>query len=428
MSDAVVAAPHDAANSFVRGIVLTLTLVLSCALGLVTPYLLAVIGVLIFAVMLVRGTLIEAYRTDRAAQLFLFVFVALGICFAITAQSPGDVVFTLNFIMLVLYAPFAALFRGATGPNRVIRVADLALAGTVVAFMSALIGTFVFNWSRAESPIFGAILLANTAYLLGFLSLLGVIARGERSWLYTLGPVLGIVVIALTGSRGPLLAVIPLTFVAAWFIGRELKLRPLIVLAGLVGYLAVSALIIFAVPSRSATVVGAIGQVLEDPLRAGPDGGILPGVETSAAGDTSTNIRMALYVAGYEAFLERPTFGYGWARLMSSAQPHLPPGYERYAIALPQLHNDIVNFAVAAGVAGIALYILLLLTPLVAVAVQPRDSQWMVRLFGVLVLTIAYACDGLTDLMFGFEFHSAFFVVITAILGAYCRDPVPSPR
>jgi hypothetical protein len=30
--------------------------------------------------------------------------------------------------------------------------------------------------------------------------------------------------------------------------------------------------------------------------------------------------------------------------------------------------------------------------------------------------------------MFGFEYHTAFFVVISAILLAYCRDPAPAPR
>ena len=426
----------EAANTFVRRLVLVLTLVMSCVLGLITPYLLAVIGVVVLAFTVVRGTYLDTLRSDRAAQLFLAVFLALGACFAITAEAPADMVYLLNFVMLVLYVPFAALLRTGANAGTVARVADLALAGTLVAFLAAVAGLYFLGWNRAESPIFGAILLANTALLLSFLSLMGIATGSPRRWAYLVAPVLGIAVVAMTGSRGPLLALVPLTLLAAWFTWRTLRLKPLFLVLGVAAYLSVSALVVVALDSRSSTIFAAIGQVLDDPMKdlatsteapstapSGPD--VVedaPPAAVPPTADFTTNIRLALYEAGIRAFLDRSVFGHGWARLMSAPEPYLAPEYRPFAEELPQLHNDIINFAVAAGSVGVLLYFVLLLTPLVAWLALPPTRRSLPQLYGILVLTGAYFCDGLTDLMFGFEFHTAFFVVVSAILLAYCRD------
>jgi len=421
----------EAANRFARGLILALTLVLSCALGLLTPYLLAVIGILALAFSLLGGTYWAALREDRAAQLFLAVFLGLGICFSITARQPGDLVYALNFIMLVLYAPVAALMRGGAREGNAARFADLALAGSAVAFVTAAVGLFVFGWARAESPIFGAILLANTALLLGFLAPLGTLAAGSRRWLYLAGPVFGVAVVAMTGSRGPLLALVPLTLIAGWFGWRSRVAGPLLVVGAVAAFLALSTLMIVALESRSATLVTAIEQVLDDPVRGASGAASVQeeaadrsqAADSAARTNDTARIRLALYEAGLKAFLERPLFGHGWARLMSAAEPHLAPEFRRYATSLPQLHNDVLNFAVAAGLTGVILYAVLLATPLIAVLSGPRDRLFPVRFYGALVLSVAYLFDGLTDLMFGFEFHTAIYTMLTAILLGYCREP-----
>mgnify|MGYP006204784839 CR=1 FL=1 len=73
-------------------------------------------------------------------------------------------------------------------------------------------------------------------------------------------------------------------------------------------------------------------------------------------------------------------------------------------------------------VAYLVTWFLLLAAPLVAAWRSPRDSQRLVRLYGGAVLVAGYAGAGLTDLMFGFEFHTALYVVLAAVLIGYCRD------
>ena len=196
---------------------LLLTLVLCCIVGLVTPYLLVAIGLGVTVTLLARGTLLQL-SDGLAARLFAAVFVVLAICFALSARSPHDLIYALNFVMLLLFAPLRGLLQSGCRPRRRYRVARMALAGTVVALCVVGFDLLVLGDPRGQSPLLGAILLANTAVLLGFLSLLGTIAPQSRyRWVYLAGPIVGIITALLTGSRGPLLAVLPLALVSLLF-------------------------------------------------------------------------------------------------------------------------------------------------------------------------------------------------------------------
>jgi O-antigen ligase len=161
---------------------------------------------------------------------------------------------------------------------------------------------------------------------------------------------------------------------------------------------------------RMARLPGIIGAILS--------GDLDKGVDRTAA------FRLDLYQAGWRAFQDSPLIGHGWSRIMDAATPHLRTPE---LASLPQLHNDFLDFAVAAGVIGIACYVALLAAPIILGLLSPRDSQRRLRLYGCTVISIAYFFDGLTDLMFGFEFHTALYAMLLAILLGYCRDRAPGP-
>jgi O-antigen ligase len=150
--------------------------------------------------------------------------------------------------------------------------------------------------------------------------------------------------------------------------------------------------------------------------------GVLAG---EAVADFSTRVRLQLYAAAIEAFQRSPWIGHGWHDMMEAIIPFLDPDAPGYARRLPQLHNDVLDFAVAAGVVGIISYLMLLAAPIVAALRSPPDSQRQMRLYGSSVLVAAYVGAGLTDLMFGFEFHTALYVAVAAIVLGYCRDAAP---
>lgn len=385
--------------------ILWLTLALSCVVGLLTPYIVGVTGIGILLVVLLRRQWAEAYGS-LAARLFLGAFLALGICFAITAQEPRDFVSTFNFTGLLLFGPFVLLLSRQTNGN-MLTVSRLAALGAALAFLVAIVARYGLGYERADTPLAGAILLGNTAVLLGFLAVPGVLLRADarRRWLYLLPPLFGVAAVAITASRGPMLSIAPLVILCAMVITRQLRIRPSVAVVATIAYLALCVAILFGLNDRLLTLFGIAGEMGT-------------GVAVS---DTNASIRLAFYEAGFRAFLEAPIFGHGWARMMTAVTPYLTEEMREF-LWLPHLHNDIIDFAVAAGVVGVAIYLLILFTPLIAAWRSPPDRLYVCRLLAVTLLVTAYAFDGLTDLMFGMEYHTMLFVVLSAILLGWCRE------
>ncbi len=407
------AIPRPAVERFAFWAILILTLVLCCITGLITPYLMLLVGLAAWFTYLVRGRLPQAYD-DLAARNFLAVFVVLGIVFSFAARQLNEPLYVFNFVMLLLYAPIADIMRRGAATGAPQRIAALALLGTGLAFLtvavSALQGTF-----RPAGLYLGPIVLSNAAMALGFIALIGAVGtQSRRSWVYFAGPLLAIATALLTQSRGPLLgipALVVLVTVFFWF-GRfrGWRLFPVIVAAAVA---AVGGLVALLAGSRT----GRLLDILSEALRGG------------STSDQSSNIRLMLYDAAQKAFLDSPWIGHGWARLMQSIMPYIAPENVQYTRDLPQLHNDVLNFAVAGGVVGVAAYLAIIATPLIAVLRSPRDSLWFARLYGVSAMSVVYVFGGLTDLMFGHEFHTALFICLSAILLNYCRDaPEPTAR
>ena len=137
--------------------------------------------------------------------------------------------------------------------------------------------------------------------------------------------------------------------------------------------------------------------------------------------DHAMAVRFKLYEAGWQAFEQSPLFGHGWARLMSSVEPFLAGADKTYA-KLPHLHNEVLNFAVFGGVAGVAIYLVLIAMPIIIALRSRRDGQYRARLAGTGILALGYVVMGLPDTMLSFDLHTALYVALVATLLGYCRD------
>lgn len=393
-------------------LLLVLVLALSPVLGLITPYLVAPLGIAVWIATLVQGRLRAAYA-EPPARLLLAIFLLLGLLFALTADSPSDALRAFNFIMLLLFGPVALLLSRQAGTESAQRVAMLATVGVLIGLLSILWDLLVDGAERPEGFNIGPIVLSNALLALGFVALGAALAtRGRRTWLFVAAPVAAILATVLTGSRGPLLSVVPLLLLSLiWFWRVSFRGSPRLALWLLAALATAAAVGFVLLQGRAATMLEIFQQ-----LAAG-----------TAVVDETTRIRLVLYEAGWQAFLQSPWIGHGWANMMEAAAAHLAP--EDVAEAqYPQLHNDLLNFAVAGGVVGIVCYLVILATPLIGALASRRDSLRGFRLYGASVLVIAYFFGGLTDLMFGFEFHTMLFVMLTAILLGYCRErPLASP-
>jgi O-antigen ligase len=338
--------------------------------------------------------------------------LGLAILFAFSARQPTDVLYAFNFVAFLIYAPLATLFGRAAAPRNAERVAQLALLGAALGCAISLVEVFGLGAARAGLFITDTIRLADTAELLGFLALIGLVVRTDRRrWLYLLGPVLALIVLLLTGARAAMLTFPVLALASAFFLVRHKWL------AAVSGIVAVALIV-------GAGLAGVFGSARLDSI-VEIFGNLAAG---NPVGDEAMRIRIELYKAGWAAFQQSPLVGHGWARLMSSAALFLAEADKIHA-TLPHLHNDMLNFAVFGGLAGVAIYLALIAAPIVLSLRSPRDAQYRARLFGSIVLVLGYIVMGLPDTMLSFDLHTALYVALTAILLAYCRDtPEPASR
>ena len=241
--------------------ILVLTLSLSVVLGLVTPYVLVACGLLLLVMRAMDGTLRNAIAP--APMALLGIVLVLLACFAITARQPGDVLFIFNFVMLMLFAPIYLTLSDKRPANGAVIVARLALLGALLSVVVMLVRIGYMGGRRSDAGLIGVIVLANTAMILGFLSLIGAAAdHGLRRAIYLLGPVAGVATLIMTQSRGPLLAVVPLGIAAAIFLARSLRINWWLVTAGLAAGVAATAAWVMSLGGRMAKLPGIFYSLL----------------------------------------------------------------------------------------------------------------------------------------------------------------------
>lgn len=394
-------------NTYALWGLLLLPLTISPILGLLTPYVALVIVLPVFVWTLVTRRVGDAYK-PYAARAFLVVFLVFLVLFALTADSVSDWLRAFNFTMLLTFGAVAAFLRQNGDRNPAERVALLASLGVLCGFVAVLISAGLGHATRPTSINIGPIVLSNGLLALGFVGLGGAIVRRDAAgWAFLIAPLLAIAATVLTGSRGPLISIPFALVVAAVFFWRlRFNTSRRAGLIGLAVLIVLAAATAFALQGRAASLVD-IGHALID------GGAVL---------DESTKQRFVLYVSGLQSFLQSPWIGHGWGNIMTSIAPFLPAGQTGLG-KLPQLHNDVLNFAVAGGVIGIACYFAVLAAPLIGAIRSGHDALRPFRIYATTLIMIVYAGGGLTDLMFGFEFHTFLFALLNAIVLGYCREP-----
>jgi O-antigen ligase len=382
------------------------TLVLPFNGGYVLAYALMALTIVIVVSLLVARA---RWSEGPAGWCFLMAFALIALAFGLN----GDLAISVNFIMLLAFVPLSSWFSRYAAPDSAIVVSWVAFTGTVLTAITALSDVFVYKAKRAEGWWSDPIWAAEAALILGFIAVMAFPLIKSR-WRYALllAPAMGIGVTLLSGSRGVLLAGVPIvlallvtTFRRAW--------KP--IAAGFVVLVVAGAIAVPFAPGQIKRIER-IATVFEELLTTG-------GVEERSAG-----ARLAFWKAGTQAFLDSPIIGYGWSKHKKVAYSYLPDGgrvFEKRGSPLKgnkHLHADILDIGVSGGLVGLLAYGLILLAPLLGAIRSVRDSQYAARLTGAIVLSVGYFSCGLSYIMFGYEFHTTLYVCLTAIVLGFCRD------
>lgn len=362
----------------------------------------AVITLMVLAIPLCFRSDWRAILSQPAALLPLAGGALLVLAFAVTAQSGLHLVAVFYFAPLYLVAPLAALFDRLNSRDAPTAIGVPALAATVGAVGVASYDAFVLGVPRAGVSVNNPIHFADLALMLGFVALVGLF--GKRSaWrgVFLLGPVLAMIAVLLSGSRGPMLAALPmfaiaLILAAFWLLPRRWAWSAM---GGSV--LASAMLLVVLMQTGLAHHVAVLSDIV-----------VL--AQTGAPVDGSTAQRLIMYQSAYNAFLASPLYGHGLVDFIA-----ITAGYAPQGVVFPtyeHLHNDIADFAVVGGFLGLCAYGLFIAAPMLGALRVRNGRHGRAAIMLGMTLGIGYLAMGLTNAMVGVLSQTVLFAVGLALV------------
>lgn len=387
---------------------------LPCIVGRLTTYF-----VLLFAIFALLSPSVVAAFQSRSRNPIDVMFVTAAalpaLAFLFTSEEPGDLLFAFNFVPLMLAVPMRWQLEKYAQVDSALLIGRLSLVGAGIATIVAAVQVLMLGYERAGQPLMSTFHFADTAMLLGFAALVGLFAPGRhRRWVYLLGPLFGVIVGLLSGTRGALIAAPALGFVALAFALALAPARHRGVTLLVAGAVAVFAAILLFVAAKVGLTRAMDGFLVTQDVIAG------------GAVDQSTQERLTMLWGGWQAFLHAPLFGYGWLDMVPAILPYVPGNEMERMLTFRQLHNGLLSFAVGAGIPGVISFLILSVAAVVAVFRTPRDELFVSRLYLAVTLCVAYAVFQLTIIMIGFEFHTVQYAFMTMVILGFVRVPAPT--
>ena len=351
------------------------------------------------------GRLPAMTGAERAVSWLCVAYVALGFAVSLGAADPWsgahDAFPDLGLLALPLLLP-ALRAAAATTPAWPRAIATALVAGSVLALPLAVGEIWLTGNARPELASGNSLMLSQGAGLAGALCVALLVTRPPiaRAWL-VLGALAAAGPLVAAGGRGPIVAFAALAVVALPLAPRGARRAALALVVGLVA-------------------LGASGTTANDTLAsrfrlaaAQADAGMERIVEESM------HARAVLMDGALRAWRDAPWLGHGRQHVMAAIQARGAPHPSAYGHGHP--HNAALNEAVAGGVALLALYLALLVSPLL---IARGGSARALAAAGVGWL----ALTGLTNIGFGHDVTIGGFIALAALAGAWPRDAPRSAR
>ncbi|KOO16215.1 hypothetical protein AKJ18_04595 [Vibrio xuii] len=184
----------------------------------------------------------------------------------------------------------------------------------------------------------------------------------QKVWLLVLSMLLSGFSMLLTESRGPILGIvfISLLIVAALIFQQKIRTKHALIML-----LATCSILFIA----REPITSRIGDTSAE-------------VERIQNGDLNSSIglRIQMYLAGFDLFLQKPIFGHG--EISPEYAEKYAPGYSKaaYGFMKGHFHNNYIDKLVKSGAVGTIILMFLLIYPLYLGASRHRDYFWFLVL------------------------------------------------
>jgi O-antigen ligase len=330
----------------------------------------------------------------------LLGLVLIALAYGISAGLAG-LAGLMYFVPVLAIWPLVTLLSSTNIRELGLLLGILALCGVSGAAVMAINEIQTTDTHRAGFSVANPIHFADVALMVGFLTLIGM-AFLESRWrlLFLAGPPMAIIAVALSGTRGAVVAAVVMgSIAAASAIVLRLVSRRL-VLGGLVGLVVIGAIGLALGVSQVPGIARIVGDIAEILTQGLPN-------------DSSTDRRLQMFLGGFRAFMESPIVGHG------------PLAFTEVAISLsgarfrtpPHLHNDLIDMAASAGILGLFAYFLLVFAPVVEVLRSPPSAARSCAAILAFTLVGGFFTMGLTNAMFGILTVTSTFAAICVVVG-----------
>ncbi|MCF6343338.1 MAG: O-antigen ligase family protein [Devosiaceae bacterium] len=389
---------------------LGLLLLATPLIGTIAASLILILTLLASPIVFNKEAFIEL-KNQPMIILFSISFIVFAFFIAISVKSPKDLLVIFAFMPFLLSAVAYILARKYASKKAAIIILSMCLVGAGLAILVALFDIYFLGASRPRGFFSGVITLSMVGTTLGVVAGMGFFLVDDfKKIIFLLGPIFAIIIIVLTQSRGTAIALPVLGFLYFIFAIRRTKtLKAKIFVTIVLSILAFGA---FYYITQQSGRIAALSNIVTLVMEQG-----LSSLKT-------LNIRMEMYIVGWELFLASPWIGYGWGNMVEYAV--LAMGEEKINAYLDvqyfQFHNDFINYAFSAGIFGIASFFAFLFAPLVGALKAPRDSLFGFRIEITLLMLALYSISGLTGGTLSHGLLISLYAMICAIvLGAF-RD------
>ena len=324
----------------------------------------------------------------------------VGVAYGVSAGIEG-LVGLVYFAPLLAVWPLVTLLRESGRSEVALLVGVLALCGASGAAIMAIFEVQATGTTRAGEMVANPIHFADVALLVGFASLVGVLAiKSTWKFVFLLAPAMALIAVLLSGTRGAVVAFVAMLVIAV-VTGAIVRLysRRWWLILGICLSIAVAAFLMLGGAQTSG-----FQRVLVD---------IAATLSSGVPTDTSTAIRLQMYLGGLRAFLEAPIFGHGPLAFTAVADRLADQPFG----GAPHLHNDLADMAASAGMFGVVAYGLFLLAPIVEIIRAPDKPAKKASIVLVATLVSGFFVMGLTNAMFGILTVTVTFAAICVITG-----------
>lgn len=339
---------------------------------------------------------------------FALAFILIAVSVAFPGRPAGSVIYVFDFLPFLLAIGLYAGLSRLSFNAALALISNGAVVGTALAVGVGCYQIFILGDHRADGIGGSAIHYANISLLLGFLAIAPLFAQGQWRWYYALGPLLAIIAALMSGSRSmiPVGGILVLVLLGHLWAGRKYIANRTVLVWGTVAVAAAMAAVGAVLLVSDSSQVDRIAAIFDQTAA------LLQGEDMR---DNSMAIRFNYYQAGWQAFLHQPWFGYGWHQVYQASAPYLIE--EAPAGAVRHLHNDILNFAVAFGIVGVAAYLLALAAPAIA-WLRSETPSLGAGSYAVFCVIASYFAMGLTNVSFYYEAPKVMFCFAAAAAAA----------